>query len=208
MPFSSTSDTAISNPGTTRTSQPVSRRNSGTSYLASTGDVGAYYGPNYPSISPLVAGIGGTNLNVSGNNYSSESAWSAGGGGISSEYGAPGYQSGVTGYSARTNPDVSSAAVGVSVYDPYDYGGWVVADGTSWSSPTWAGFTAVANQGRVDAGRPDLRRLDSTVPVGPLLGLHERRLQQPVLRHHHRQQRILRDVRIRPGDGHRHAQAQ
>ena len=40
----------------------------------------------------------------------------------------------------------------MSVYDPYDYGGWVVASGTSWSSPTWAGFVAVANQGRVLAG--------------------------------------------------------
>ena len=38
-----------------------------TVYLASTGDGGARYGPSYPSISPLVAGIGGTNLNVSGN---------------------------------------------------------------------------------------------------------------------------------------------
>jgi len=126
--------------------------NPNTVYLAATGDFGNRYGPNYPAISPLVAGVGGTNLNVSGNSYSSESAWSGGGGGISSEYSAPAYQSGVTGYSARTNPDMSSAAVGVSIYDPFDYGGWVVADGTSWSTPTWAGFTAVADQGRALQG--------------------------------------------------------
>lgn len=123
-----------------------------TVYLASTGDSGAYYGPNYPSISPLVAGVGGTNLDVAGNSYLDESAWSDGGGGTSSVYGAPSYQSGVTGYGSRTNPDISSAAVGASVYDPWDYGGWVGADGTSWSSPMWAAFTAVANQGRVLAG--------------------------------------------------------
>ena len=123
-----------------------------TVYLASTGDFGNTYGPNYPSISPLVAGIGGTNLNLSGNKWSSESAWSSGGGGISNMFGAAAYQAGVTGYSSPHQSRRLSAAEDVSVYDPFDYGGWVVASGTSWSSPTWAGFVAVANQGRVLAG--------------------------------------------------------
>jgi fibronectin-binding autotransporter adhesin len=128
-------------------------------------------GPNYPSVSPLVVAVGGTTLGVGGTsgNYTwvSETGWSYGsdsyapnsasGGGISNTYTAPTYQSenGINlGGGFRTVPDVSSDAdpnSGVSIYDPYDNGAstpWSVEGGTSLSSPTWAGFIAVADQGR------------------------------------------------------------
>ena len=52
----------------------------------------------------------------------------------------------------RTSPDISSdAGTPVAIYDPFDFGTstpWVGVEGTSISSPTWAGFIAVADQGR------------------------------------------------------------
>ena len=53
-------------------------------YVASSGDSGAWYGPMYPSVSPNVLAVGGTTLTLgSGNSYSSESGWSGSTGGFS-----------------------------------------------------------------------------------------------------------------------------
>src|SRR5262249_33128968 len=126
---------------------------------ANTGLTGAFAGPLYPSVSPLVVAVGGTTLNVTGTTRTSETGWSYGsdsfcpscasGGGISSTYSQPPWQQGVQSTGFRAAPDVSSdadPATGVSVNDPFD-GGWFVVGGTSLSSPTWAGFIAIANQG-------------------------------------------------------------
>ena len=165
-------------------------------FLASTGDTGADPGdaPNYPSVSPLVVAVGGTTLDVGGTsgNYSwaGETGWSynspenfptsAGGGGISTFYKAPTYQSnnGIDlGDGFRTVPDVSSdanPASGVWIYDPYDNGAstpWSVEGGTSLSSPTWAGLIAVADQGReVDYGLAALNGPNQTLPALYALG--------------------------------------
>ena len=132
-------------------------------YLASTGDDGSNPGPSYPSISPLVVGVGGTTLTVNGTSptfsYGGETGWSGSGGGVSNFYPQPTYQlnNGFTyppGLSGRTVPDISSDAdpnTGVAVYDPQDFGAatpWDEIGGTSLSSPTWAGFIAIADQGR------------------------------------------------------------
>jgi autotransporter-associated beta strand protein len=112
----------------------------GVTFLASTGDSGAYASgtttitPDYPASSPDVVAVGGTILDPSGNSYSSESSWgngassgsSGGGGGGVSGYEslfATNFQSGVVSsvdstdnglYSAsaphRTYPDVSANA--------------------------------------------------------------------------------------------------
>ena len=50
------------------------------------------------------------------------------------------------------------------MYDPYDYGGWVVVGGTSVSSPTWAGLIGIANQGRTDLGGQTLGGPTQTLP--------------------------------------------
>ena len=132
-------------------------------YLASTGDSGSTPGPSYPAVSPLVGGVGGTTLTINGAGptytYGGETGWSGSGGGISNTYPEPTYQqqNGFTyppGRSGRTIPDISSEAdpnTGVDVYDPLDFGTstpWAVVGGTSLSSPTWAGFIAIADQGR------------------------------------------------------------
>ena len=148
--------------------EPALAANPGLTLLASTGDGSAAFGPEYPSISPLVVGVGGTSLNATGNTWTGEYSWNAGGGGISNHYSAPSYQSvNITGYAERTNPDVSSDAnleTGVSVYDPHDFGGWVVVGGTSVSSPTWAGLIGIADQGRVLAGGTSLGGPTQTLP--------------------------------------------
>ena len=148
---------------------PALASNPGVTFLASTGDASALYGPTYPSVSPLTVGVGGTSLDVTGNTWTNEFSWAGGGGGISSFYTtAPSYQQeSVTGFTARTVPDVSADSngeTGVSVYDPFDAGGWVRVSGTSIAAPTWAGLIAVADQGRVSYGGKPLNGPDQTLP--------------------------------------------
>ena len=119
-------------------------------FLASTGDGGAYATssttvktPSFPAISANVVGVGGTNLKIdSSGDYVSESGWGngtnsfrqspglgGGGGGISAFVAQPSYQQGVVpasiSTSNRTIPDVAIDAdpnSGVPVYDTYDFG--------------------------------------------------------------------------------------
>ncbi len=146
---------------------PALAANPGVTFLASSGDGGGAYGVLYPSISPDMVGAGGTSLDATGNTWTNEYTWSGGGGGVSTNYSAPAYQQAVTGNSARTSPDFSSDAnpyTGVSVYDPYDYGGWVVFGGTSVASPTLAGELAIADQGRTLLGGAPLNGPNQTLP--------------------------------------------
>ena len=146
---------------------PALATNPGVTFLASSGDAGAINGVLYPSISPDMVSVGGTSLDATGNTWTGEYSWNAGGGGISTVYSAPAYQQAVTGNSARTSPDISADAnpqTGVSVYDPYDYGGWVVFGGTSVASPIVAGEIAIADQGRTLLGGMPLNGPNQTLP--------------------------------------------
>ncbi len=162
----------------------------GITYLAASGDYGAYVQnstmitPQYPAASPDVVAVGGTSLTAIGNTYSSETSWGngassdtagGGGGGVSQFESQPSYQSGVTNAFSTSNrcyPDVSADANpgdGVPVYDSYDFGvstPWYAGcvGGTSLATPLWAGMIAVADQGR---GSPDwvARRPDADVAV-------------------------------------------
>lgn len=124
----------------------------GVAFFASSGDTGAQV--IYPSASPYVVSVGGTNLPLdgSGNLTGSETAWSGGGGGVSVGEARPTYQTnyGLT-YSGRATPDVSYNAdpnTGVAVYDSYHVGGWLVFGGTSAGAPQWAALTALVDQSR------------------------------------------------------------
>ena len=164
----------------------------GITFLAATGDSGAYDAqntstitPQYPACSPNVVAVGGTSLTVNADNtYGSETSWGngtssgtsgGGGGGISVYESQPSYQSGVVNaYSTkvRTYPDVSADAnpsSGVPIYDSWDFGGstpWFpgVIGGTSLSCPLWAGMIAVADQGRAIAGLGSLNGANQTLP--------------------------------------------
>jgi len=147
----------------------------GVTFVASSGDSGAWYGPMYPSVSPGVLAVGGTTLTLSSaGGYGSESGWSGSTGGLSgydsnwSSYETePAYQTAALqavglSYGARTTPDVSFNAdpnSGVSVYDSVPYSGqsgWFQVGGTSAAAPAWAGLIAIANQGLNLAGRGTL----------------------------------------------------
>ena len=149
----------------------------GITFVASSGDYGAYSGLEWPSASPNVLSVGGTTLNLtSSGNYSSESGWSGSGGGYSQFESEPSFQTGVQSSGVRTNPDVSYDAnprTGVYVYftPPSSTGGWYSAGGTSAGSPQWSGLIALADQGRGAAG--SLAGAQSTIYSLPSSDFHD-----------------------------------
>ena len=117
---------------------------------------------NYPSSSPNVVSVGGTEIPVPQaaiTSYNPEAVWhdfaGAGGGGYSSVFSEPAYQQTAaiadpTGM--RGMPDVSYNAAIVSAiliyesFDPTAPPSWVPIGGTSAASPQWAAVAAIANQ--------------------------------------------------------------
>ncbi|MGA2700324.1 MAG: S53 family peptidase [Isosphaeraceae bacterium] len=135
-------------------------------FVAASGDSGAWYGPMYPSVSPNVLAVGGTTLTLAaGSTYGSETGWSDSTGGFSgldsnwwTYESEPSYQTATLqavglSYGVRTSPDVSFNAdpnTGVAVYDSVPYSGqsgWFQVGGTSAATPAWAGLVAIADQG-------------------------------------------------------------
>jgi hypothetical protein len=123
----------------------------GKTYFASSGDVGGVV--SWPSSSPNVISVGGTKLTMTTTGYT-ETAWSNGGGGVSSIEPIPDYQKGVTAsysLSNRATPDVSYNAdpsTGFLVYDSYGYNGgrgWFIVGGTSAGAPQWAAICTFGN---------------------------------------------------------------
>jgi subtilase family serine protease len=131
-------------------------------FVASTGDQGGAV--QYPAVNPNVLAVGGTTLNVDDNsNYSSESAWSSGGGGVSTKEKEPFWQNASQAYGFRTVPDVAYDAdpgTGFAVYckshDGFFSTPWFDEGGTSAGAPQWAALVALANQGRANAGKAPL----------------------------------------------------
>ena len=115
--------------------------------------------PESPASDPYVTGVGGTSLTLtSGSNINTEVSWNDSGGGTSIFFSRPTWQTG-TGVPAGTTrcvPDVAAPA------DPNEgayvtlNGAQQVYGGTSWSSPTWAGFCALINQARANASLPPI----------------------------------------------------
>jgi subtilase family serine protease len=118
--------------------------NSAKAYFASSGDVGGVV--SWPSSSPNVVSVGGTSLVMTTTGYT-ETAWSSGGGGVSTIEAVPTYQGAIASaksFSMRATPDVSYNADpnnGFLVYDSYGYNGgrgWFAVGGTSAGAPQWA----------------------------------------------------------------------
>ena len=138
----------------------------GVTFVASTGDYGTA-DPEYPAFSPNVVAVGGTSLNLNGDDsYSSETGWGydsnvrqrdgsfGSGGGVSQFEAEPAFQ---TGRAVHRLPHHSRRVAGRRP----DTGAWI-ADTynlprdnpwASWAAPAcrprrWAGLIALANQGR------------------------------------------------------------
>lgn len=162
----------------------------GVSILASSGDAGsnpdanissggylvsAPLGVTYPASDPNVTGVGGTTVSFSGDwSYSGEVVWneisnttdpSASGGGVSSYFAKPSWQTGgsiLAGQTMRCIPDVAaiSDSVLVNVQGGNGTDGVLIfqngeveaASGTSLSAPVWAAVAALIDQARATAG--------------------------------------------------------
>ncbi|HEX4224551.1 MAG TPA: protease pro-enzyme activation domain-containing protein [Pseudonocardiaceae bacterium] len=109
-------------------------------------------GVDYTASSPYVSGAGGTTLGVSGTTWSSETAWSGSGGGVSTVYAKPSWQT--SSGSKRTVPDISgNADYPGSPYAIYIAGSWTPVGGTSCVAPLWSGFTALVDEKAKAAGK-------------------------------------------------------
>jgi kumamolisin len=132
----------------------ASAAQSGITLLAATGDTGGDangnctggLAPQYPSTNPDVLAVGGTDVSLNTNVFGdvtgfSESGWSLSGGGFSTQYPAPSWQTSAIPSSQsggqRGIPDVSATAALNFVY--YD-GQSLTAAGTSFATPLWAGL--------------------------------------------------------------------
>lgn len=149
----------------------------GQTMYAAAGDTGAY--GDYrtknsmalivsdPACQPYVTSVGGTSLKVdpATGEYQEESVWNdglaegAGGGGVSTIWPIPSWQTDVpTAYSKtyRNVPDVALNADGNTGYAIYFNGEWQIFGGTSCAAPLWAGFTALVNESLTEAGKAPL----------------------------------------------------
>ncbi len=155
----------------------------GQSIYAAAGDSGAddngsSLSVDDPASQPYMVGVGGTSLTTSsaGGPYKSETTWNngagngAGGGGISTIWTIPSYQSGRVGSTAskgsttyRNVPDVSLDANPNTGYAIYYGGAWTIYGGTSCAAPLWAAFTSLVNQNRAAAGSSLLGFADTPI---------------------------------------------
>ncbi|MGY1496043.1 S53 family peptidase [Streptomyces sp. QTS52] len=132
---------------------------------------------DYPASDPYVTGVGGTKLTVtSANAFSKEVAWSGGGGGKSSVFKIPSWQTAVqksAGGGFRQVPDVSAHAnpsPGVSIYSQ---GSWAAVGGTSAAAPEWAAFAALYNQQAAAAGKANLGFANPALYTASGTGFHD-----------------------------------
>jgi kumamolisin len=147
----------------------------GQSFFQAAGDSGAWRSSTYPSEDPNVICVGGTDLQTSsaGGPWSSETAWSDGGGGISTDHLAiPTYQQ-VAGVITTANKGSTTYRNGPDVSANSNFTYYVCADqeactaneygGTSFATPLWAGYIALANQQAKSNGVPAVGFLNPTI---------------------------------------------
>ncbi|MFJ6212759.1 protease pro-enzyme activation domain-containing protein [Streptomyces sp. NPDC092296] len=116
---------------------------------------------DFPASDPYNTGVGGTNLSLSGGAYGSEKAWSSSGGGTSTVFGKPSWQTGSG--SGRTVPDVASNADPNSGFAIYTAGKWAVYGGTSAAAPLWSGYSALYNQRAAAASKAKLGSANAAI---------------------------------------------
>jgi subtilase family serine protease len=156
----------------------------GVTFVAASGDTGAWSGVSYPAASPNVLSVGATALNPQPNgSYGSETGWTDSTGGFSALEPAPSYQANAQSSSGlssglRSVPDVSMVgdpATGVSVYSSVSnngQSGWFAVGGTSASTPQWAGLIALADQGLALSGKGSLSDAQAALYSLPSTDFH------------------------------------
>jgi kumamolisin len=106
---------------------------------------------DFPASSPHVVGCGGTKISVTNNTITDEVVWNdtgdgASGGGYSSLFPTPTWQTPAVRGGKRGIPDVAGDASPISGYKVRVDGQDTVIGGTSAVAPLWAGLTALLNQ--------------------------------------------------------------
>lgn len=148
----------------------------GITVLHGCGDSGTTGVPVYPASDPFVTALGGTTLSFDANwATSGEVVWPNTGGGISSVFARPAWQTGPgmpTG-TMRCVPDAASLSststttgttFPLTVHDGVARG----VGGDSLTGPVWAGLVAILNQARAAAGLPNVGFLSPR--LYPLIG--------------------------------------
>jgi kumamolisin len=135
----------------------------GQSIYAASGDSGSDDAGNggtsvdFPASDPYVTGAGGTTLKItSSNGWSSEKAWSDSGGGVSSYFDTPSFQTSVNSGTYRAVPDVAADANPSTGWAIYTEGSWQEFGGTSAAAPNWAAFTAIYDDEAKAVSKPAL----------------------------------------------------
>lgn len=132
----------------------------GMTITVASGDGG--FGPaQFPAVLSSVIAVGGTSLlhRGSGSRDWTETAWSGSGSGCSAYVAKPAWQQDKL-CTMRTTADVSAVAdpnTGLAVYDSVPFlgvSGWLVAGGTSASSPLVAGVIGLAGNGGIAPSYP------------------------------------------------------
>jgi subtilase family serine protease len=144
----------------------------GVTFVAASGDSGAFGGAQWPASSSHVVAVGGTTLQVDvAGNVISETAWNGSSGGFSRIVGRPSFQTSVQRSGHRSTPDVALVAdpgTGVEVYTitpSNGLGSWAVYGGTSLSAQLFGGVIAIVNQGRALRGAGTLDGPTQTLPA-------------------------------------------
>lgn len=140
----------------------------GVTVCAASGDNGSSdgvsdgsYHVDFPASSPYSLACGGTSLQLSGNNISSEVVWNGGtsggatGGGVSDTFPLPSYQSKAKvppsankgKFKGRGVPDIAGDADPATGYQVTSDGQTFTVGGTSAVAPLWAALIALINQG-------------------------------------------------------------
>ena len=159
----------------------------GITITVASGDSGSSDGGNgnnvdFPASSPYVLACGGTALTASGSTISQEVVWNdqpngggASGGGVSSFFALPIYQSNAgvpaapTAQGGRGVPDVAGDAAPATGYNVSVDGQSEMIGGTSAVAPLWAGLIALLNQRRGS----NLGFLHSTLYVNAEVGFRD-----------------------------------
>jgi kumamolisin len=129
----------------------------GMAFFAAAGDDGAYDcdkskspAVDFPSSDPYVTAVGGTSLRVhSDGSRKSESAWTGAGGGTSTEFPRPAWQTtgnGLPDGDKRETSDISLNADPWTGYSTYFKNAWDQAGGTSFAAPATAGLWALVEE--------------------------------------------------------------
>ncbi|WP_042429043.1 S53 family peptidase [Streptacidiphilus anmyonensis] len=142
----------------------------GQSFYAASGDSGSDDAGNggtsvdFPASDPWVSGTGGTTLTLtSSGGWSKEAGWSGSGGGVSSQFATPSFQSKVDTGSYRYVPDISADANPSSGWSVYSEGAWDEYGGTSAAAPNWAAFTAIYDSEAKAKGEASFGFANSTI---------------------------------------------